>query len=65
MKQNKMTEELVVLLFTREDQQAAIVTNGSKFITYQPDHHQEHGSLFQAIAWLEVRGWNIITDYFK
>lgn len=48
--------------FRRGDQIATIVTDGCSIRTYEPDECRAHTTLYRAIAYLEARGWHIITD---
>lgn len=57
--------ETEVLVFTKGDQIATIVTDGTTHKTYELKNCQSHGSLNMAISHLEAMGYSIQADYFN
>lgn len=53
-----------VLSFQDGIRQATIVTDGVRHKSFEFDHSQDHPTLAKAIAFLEARGYRIVTDAF-
>lgn len=54
-----------ILIFTKDDQVAIIVTDGNTHKTYELKNCKNHGSLNMAISHLEAKGYSIQADYFN
>lgn len=57
--------ETEILVFTKGDQIATIVTDGRTHKTYELKNCENHGSLNMAISHLEAKGYSIQADYFN
>lgn len=57
--------ETEILVFTKGDQIATIVTDGRTFKTYELKNCQDHGSLNMAISHLEAMGYSIDVEKFN
>lgn len=60
MRNSKNQSEIIS--FVRGGQSAYIVTNGKRTKSFEWQHVQDHSSLKMAIAYLESKGYQIITD---
>lgn len=59
---NQKPVPVEVLGFQKNGQSAAVVTDGIRTRSFELYDSHEHGSLNQAIAYLESRGYSIIMD---
>lgn len=60
------TNECALLTFARPDgQKATIATNGKRHVTQIGEKLATYKTLWKAIASLECRGYNIVTDHFE
>lgn len=59
------TNETEVLVFSKGDQIATIVTDGTTHKTYEFEHSKSHGSLNMAISYLEAMGYSIEVEKFN
>lgn len=57
--------ETEVLVFTKGDQIATIVTDGTRHKTFELKNCKNHGSLNMAISHLEAKGYTLQADYFN
>ena len=57
--------ETEILVFSKGDQIAIVVTDGTTHKTYELKNCQDHGSLNMAISHLEAMGYSIQADYFN
>lgn len=57
--------ETEILVFTKGDQIATIVTDGTTHKTYELKNCQNHGSLNMAISHLEAMGYSIQVEKFN
>lgn len=53
------------LYFKRGREEACVVTNGEVHMAYTGTTTKRCPTLWRAIAWLETRGFNIVTDETK
>ena len=60
----KKKDELTVLLFRKDLEQAFVVTDGKHVRTYKITECEKFRSLSSAIAHLECQGYEIDTEYF-
>lgn len=51
-----------VLTFTRHEETAYAVTNGTATRSYIYAECKEHSSLLKAVSYLEAKGFSIVTD---
>lgn len=56
--------EVEVLSFIRGENQATVVTDGERHKSFEFECSQDHPSLHRAIAYLESKGYRIVTDAF-
>ena len=62
---NNKNPDVEVLTFVNGDEFATVVTDGSRHRSFEWEDSREHDSLKSAIAFLESRGYHIVTDKFK
>lgn len=58
-------KKVEVLKFRRGDNVATIATNGTMHVSMEYELMKEHGTLHQAIGYLEAKGFSISTDEFE
>lgn len=58
-------EEVEVLAFLRGQERAHVVTDGRHTRSYEESGATAHESLTKAIAYLEGKGYKIITDQWQ
>lgn len=54
--------QVEVISFVRGGQSANIVTDGERTKSFEWEYARDHSSLKQAIAYLEAKGYQILTD---
>lgn len=62
---NEVMKKVEVLTFMKGDDYATVVTDGVRHRSFTWKTTAEHPTLQSAIAWLEARGYSIVTDKFK
>lgn len=58
------TREVEVLSFLNGDNLATIVTDGDRHKSFEMECSRDHKSLAHAIAYLEAKGYRVLTDKF-
>lgn len=60
----KIPNEVEVLSFMNGSVPATIVTDGERHKSFEYEASKDHASLTRAIAYLEAKGYIIVTDAF-
>lgn len=56
----ELRQQIEVLEFTRNEEIATVVTNGTRINCYEPGAFGTYPSITKAIAHLEGNGWSIL-----